>query len=139
MLELKSSQYSILFVIGGMLYALIEILYKGNTHISMVIAGGIAFVLIGLLSEGNHNPSLLSQMIVSAFIITIIEFVTGVIVNICLHENVWNYSRLPYNYKGQICLLFSCIWFLLSLPAIYLNDVIRHVFFRQKRRKYHVM
>lgn len=132
-------QYGFSFLVGGLLYGIIEVLYKGNTHISMIIAGGIAFVLIGVLNEGKKNPSLIGQMVVSAMIITIVELITGLIVNEWLHLNVWDYSHLPYNLRGQICLLFTCLWFLLSLPAIFLDDFIRQFVFRQKRHHYHIL
>ena len=76
----RFAQYSFLFLVGGFLYGIIELLYKGGTHISMIIAGGVAFVLIGELNEHERTPSLLGQMVVSAVLVTIIEFVTGLIV-----------------------------------------------------------
>jgi len=46
--------------------------------------------------------------------ITMMEFITGCIVNIRLGWQVWDYSLLPFNLLGQISLLFSLIWFVLS-------------------------
>ena len=45
------------------------------------------------------------------------------IVNIILQWNVWDYSNVPFNVMGQICLPFSIIWFFLSLPAIVPADI----------------
>lgn len=134
----QSIKYLVLFLIGGMAYALIEIAYRGNTHGSMVIAGGLVFVLIGLLNEGKRNPSFLGQMVISCLIITGIELVTGMIVNRWLGWNVWNYSKLPYNFMGQICLAYSVLWFFLSAAAIVLDDVIKFCFFGEKKPRYHL-
>ena len=46
------------------------------------------------------------QSILGAIIITIFEFIVGVIVNIILKWNVWNYATVPFNIMGQICLPF---------------------------------
>lgn len=50
-------------------------------------------------------------------LITVIEFIIGIVFNIILKENVWDYSNMPLNIMGQICVPFSAIWFLLSFIA----------------------
>ncbi len=128
-----------LFLIGGFLYGIIEVLFKGSTHLSMLIAGGFSFLLIGALNEGNRNPSLLGMMVISCLLITFIELITGIIVNLWLQLNVWNYSKLPYNFLGQVCLLFSVCWFFLSFVAILLDDYIRYFLLGGKKPHYHFM
>ena len=41
----------ILFLIGGIAYMGIEMLWRGRTHWTMGIVGGLCFVLIGLINE----------------------------------------------------------------------------------------
>ena len=108
-------RYMLLFLLGGFSYCIIEILSRGYSHISMLIAGGICFVLIGNLNRKRKDMSLVGQMFLSAFIITGIELVTGLIVNVWLDLEVWDYSDLPYNFMGQICLLYTNVWFILSV------------------------
>ena len=57
-------------------------------------------------------------MVLSSVIITVLELITGLIVNVWLRMDIWDYSNLPYNFKGQICLLYSFFgsWF----PALLL-------------------
>ena len=63
----------------------------------------------------------------SCLLITVTEFVVGVIVNIKCRMDVWNYSRNRFQYKGQVCLLYSFFWFLLSIPALWISSGInRH-------------
>jgi len=132
-------KYILLFFIGGFSYCGIEILFRGFSHISMLIAGGICFVLIGLLNEiFPYKISIISQMFISSLIITLVEFIAGYIVNILLGLNVWDYSDLPYNYLGQICLLFSNIWFFLSLPAILLDDYLKYYLLGEEKPSYKV-
>jgi len=133
------SKYSFLFLLGGLLYYAIEILYRGYSHPSMYILGGICFICIGSLNEFHTDQiSLISQMLVSAVIITILELITGMIVNKWLKLNVWDYSNLAYNLKGQISLISSNIWFLLSLPAILLDDWLRYHFFNEEKPHYKI-
>lgn len=114
MVRIKNNfiKYILLFFVGGYAYCGIEILSRGYSHVSMLIAGGVCFILIGLLNEKYpYRMSFVSQMVVSSAIITGVEFVTGLIVNVWLGLRVWDYSHQPYNVLGQICLLYAFIWF----------------------------
>jgi uncharacterized membrane protein len=120
--------YTIMFFTGGFLYCGIEILYRGFSHISMLFAGGICFLLVGLVENLlGESASLVAQMLFCGMLITIVEFLFGIVVNRQLHWNVWDYSSEPYNYMGQICLFHSNLWFLLSCPMILLYDYLRHI------------
>ena len=118
-------EYLILFLIGGIIYVFIEIIYRGYSHISMFIVGGLCFVLISSLDELPFKISLISKMIISCLIITAIELISGIIVNIFFHMNVWDYSYEKFNFLGQICFKASLCWFFLSLPAIYIGNFIK--------------
>ena len=107
-----------LFCTGGLGYGLIELMWRGGTHISMFFAGGICFFIIGSLDEFEYKPSLWTQAVLSGALITAVEFLSGLLVNLLLGLDVWDYSGLPMNLMGQICLPFSALWVLLSVPAI---------------------
>lgn len=132
-------KYILLFFIGGYAYCGVEMLFRGFTHISMLVAGGICFILVGLLNEAFPTKiALLSQMVISALIITVVELIVGLIVNVWLKLDVWDYSELPYNFMGQICLLFTNIWFLLSLVSILLDDYLKHFLLGEEKPKYKI-
>lgn len=133
----KFLKIPILFTIGGVIYYLIEILSRGYSHWTMFILGGICFVAVGSLNEfmGRKTP-LLPQMILGGSIITFLEYITGVIVNIYLGWNVWDYSDKPFNVNGQICLQASIAWMFLSLVAIVLDDFIRYKWFKYPKPDY---
>ncbi|SDN15653.1 putative ABC transporter permease [Acetanaerobacterium elongatum] len=131
---------SILFCIGGLVYNLIEIMHHGSTHWSMLIVGGLCFLLIGAINElYTFDMALPSQMLISAIIVTAVELITGLIINVVLGWNVWDYSNLPYNLCGQICLLYFNIWFLLSLAGIFLDDWLRYWLFDEERPRYKLL
>ena len=117
------------FLVGGSLYVLIEIAYRGFSHISMFIVGGICFILISSISEfAPFKIPIIMKMLISCILITLVELISGIIINIFLNLHVWDYSLNKFNFLGQICLKASIVWFFLSLPAIYLGDFIKSFF-----------
>ena len=133
-------KYLFLFIVGGFSYFYMEIIFRGFSHFSMIICGGFAFILCGLIDQViKYNLSLISQMLISTCIITILELITGYIVNIRLHLNVWDYSKLPYNFHGQICIAYSFIWLILSFLCITADDLIRWKIFDEEKPKYKLM
>ena len=133
----KFLKYPILFCVGGFVYYMIEILSRGFSHWSMFILGGLCFVIIGSLNEIlGRKTTLFPQMLLGAGIITLLEYITGCIVNIKLGWNVWDYSDKPFNVNGQICLQATLAWFALSLVAIVLDDYIRYKWFGYPKPQY---
>ncbi len=103
---------------GGFVYCLIEILFRGYTHVSMFLLGGICLVSIGLIRRHFAGQPLAKRMLCSCAVITVLEFLCGLIVNLWLRLSVWDYSGMPGNLLGQICLSYSAAWCLLALPAM---------------------
>jgi uncharacterized membrane protein len=129
-----------LFAVGGLLYYLIEILWRGYSHFSMFVLGGLCFILVGKINVYlEWNMFLWKQQIVAMIIITIAEFLAGLIVNVWLKLDVWNYSHLPFNFLGQICLYYSVLWFWLSAIAIVLDDWLRWKLFNEEKPYYKFM
>lgn len=127
---------AILGLIGGRIYTWIELLWRGYTHWTMFLLGGACFVIMGLLNEYKipWHWCLLRQSIVSACIITVFEFIVGYIVNIRLGWQVWDYSDLPFNLYGQICLYYFLLWIPLSMAGIVLDDWIRYIVYLYVRK-----
>ena len=113
------------FSIGAVGYGLIEILWRGRTHWSMLCAGGFAFLGLSKISSALKKASLFKKAIAGCVFITTIEYVFGIIFNVILKRKVWDYSKMPLNIGGQICALYSFFWFILSLLFIPLSDKIQ--------------
>ncbi len=127
----------IIFLMGGFIYGAIEILYRGHTHPSMFITGGLCLVWVGgLNSFFSVRLPVIVQMLIGSVIITGAEFLCGLIVNVGFGMHVWDYSNIPFNIMGQVCLLFICIWFAISLPAIFIEDFIRRRMFGEEKQQY---
>ena len=129
----------ILACVGGVSYIIIEFLYRGYSHWTMFMASSLAFVLIGAINEIiPWEMKLWKQMLIGSCIVTVIEFISGLIINVWLGLDVWDYSNLPLNVMGQICLPFSIIWFFMSLLCIVLDDYLRYWFFGEEKPHYSI-
>ncbi len=106
---------------GGFLYCLIEILFRGYTHPSMFLLGGVCLVSIGIIRRVLAGQPLAKKLLCACGAITALEFLCGLVVNIWLGLSVWDYSSMPYNLLGQVCLSYSAAWCLLALPAMGLD------------------
>lgn len=127
----------VLSILGGLIYVLLETLWRGYSHWSMFILGGICFAAIGLFNEViPWEMPFVIQMLLGSLIITTLEFITGCIVNIYLGWEVWNYSDEWLNILGQICPKYSLIWFFISAIAIILDDWLRHKMFNEDKPHY---
>lgn len=109
---------------GGFLYCLVEILYRGYTHISMFLLGGICFLCIGGIRRTFRDAFSAQKMLLCAGVITLFEFLCGVFVNRVLGLSVWDYSAMPMNVLGQICITYSAAWCLLAVPAMGLDALL---------------
>lgn len=124
------NKYLILFDTGGLLYVLLELLWRGWSHWSMFILGGICFIALGLINEVfPWDMPLWKQMLAGACIVTVLEFITGCIVNLWLGWDVWDYSKMPGNILGQVCPQFFVVWIFVSLGGIVLDDWLRYRWF----------
>ena len=115
---IRKKEKLVLFSIGAVGYGLMEILWRGYTHWSMLTAGGICFMFFAKLNEKLKNMGLFVKAIIGSAFITTIECIFGIIFNIILKKNVWDYSKMPFNFCGQICALYSFIWLIISIIFI---------------------
>ena len=127
----------ILATIGGAVYASMELAFRGRTHWTMAVLGGVLFVVIGLFNEVlPWEMSLTLQAVLGSLVVTGVELGAGIILNCWLGLDIWDYSNLPFNLWGQICLPFSALWVLLAGVAVVLDDWLRYWMFGEDRPHY---
>lgn len=128
-----------LFLVFGFIYFIIETIWKGHlTHWSMFIVAGIIGVLIGGINEYIpwEMPFFL-QCSIGTVIATVIEGISGFILNVYLNLHIWDYSNVPFNFFYQQCCLPFCIaWFILSAACIIVDDYIRYKIFNEEHPHY---
>ena len=117
-------RYFILFLIGAIGYGTIEILWRGYTHPTMLVAGGVCFCLFYLISQIFKGSHLITKALIAAVSVTVVELCFGVIFNLLLDFKVWDYTSVPLNLFGQICLRFSFMWLFLSLVFLPVADMV---------------
>lgn len=131
-------KYPMLFLFGGSIYYLLEIVFRGYSFPAMVVCGGLCFIICGVINERSRCMPLVLQQLIAASGITVIEFIFGLILNVWLGLNMWDYSNMPGNVLGQICPQFMILWFFLSAIGIILDDVIRWRLFGEEKPHYHL-
>ena len=115
----KLREYAGLFVAGAVGYSLLE------THWTMGVTGGLCLSTLYRLSGAVKDWGTGARCALGSAVITGYELAVGWLVNLKLGWRVWDYSALPFHFRGQICLLYSTIWFLLSMPIFGLCYLLR--------------
>ncbi len=134
-LQKKMLKYFTMFMIGGLVYGLIEISARGYTHISMGVLGAVSMLVIHLTNDARREGmNYFIQLSVITLFITSIELLTGEILNVRLGMNIWDYSDIPLNFDGQICLPFVGIWFVLSAAGVWVDDFVRWKIFGEGKK-----
>ena len=77
------------------------------------IYGFAILSIIVLLKPIENNYIFL--LLGSIFLTSIIEYITGYILETTFDSTWWDYSDEPYNLHGRICLKFSIIWGFISI------------------------
>jgi hypothetical protein len=116
------------FLMGGTYY-LIEIVYRlatggGWPHWSMWIVGGLCGVAVGAINQVPrfYSMKVWKQALIGTVITLAVELAAGCVLNLWLRLEIWDYSGLPLNFMGQICLPFALIWFVIMPFAIWRED-----------------
>lgn len=129
-------EHLILGTIMGILYVFLEIIHHGYSHWSMFLTAFVLSQIVGSLNSCySWNLAVSSQCLISTVVITTGEFIVGILLR-NFGIIVWDYSLLPYSFMGVICILYTNIWFLLSLPTILLDDFLRWKLFKEPIQKY---
>lgn len=139
MVRRQVDKYLVLWAVGGLLYIVMELLWRGHSHWTMFVLGGVCFVSLGLINEIlPWGMPLWQQILLGACLITVCEFLAGCVVNLWLGWGVWDYSGMPGNVLGQICPQYFLLWMPVSLAGIVLDDILRYRWWGEERPQYNV-
>ena len=116
--------FAAVYAIGSVGYSAVEILWRGFTHWTMAITGGVCFTLLHLLNGKMRTHPLWKKCLAGSGVITAVEFTAGCIVNLTFHMDVWDYSAMAGNLLGQICPMYSVLWFLLCIPVMWVSNAL---------------
>lgn len=129
----------ILFIVGFCLYITIEVLFRGFSYPLMGICAGLLVVILDKIN--NHiswDMDILAQSSIGMLLVTFMEYIIGsLFLKTDLLPVMWDYSNLPLNYKGIICVPFSIAWIGLSFIGILVADSINYYVFAESPCPYY--
>lgn len=115
----KWQAHIIRWLCGGVLYGLLETLWRGHTHWTMMLLAAGLCVPLDLANEHmSWDIPLILQSALGGLTVTAAELIAGLILNVWLGLGIWDYSSLPGNLWGQICVQYAALWCLLAAPVI---------------------
>ena len=131
-----SIYYSILyFFVYGFLGWFTEVIFAAFKQHRFVNRGflngpicpiyGIGVTLVIACLEAFQS-NLLLLYISSVILVTVLEGVTGWAMDKLFHNKWWDYSKLPFNIGGYVCLLFSLIWGVACVFIVYFVHPLIH-------------
>lgn len=124
------SEYLWFFIIYTFLGWCVEVVYhvvKSGQFVNRGFLNGAVcpiygfgmVILLYLLTPLKYNFILL---FLGSFLLTsILEYITGFILEKIFHDKWWDYSDMPFNIRGYICLAFSIIW---GISGVFIIDII---------------
>ena len=122
----------LLWTWGGAVYFFIEAAYKlargEPERISWTMLALAILLCIPVERCGAELPwecPLWLQALACAGLVTAVEFVAGLVLNLWLGLDIWDYSHLPFNLMGQICPQFAALWWGLCMMFIPIFDWLR--------------
>lgn len=81
-------------------------------------------IVIYMLTPLKHNLIILFWG--SVFLTSALEWITGWVLEKIFHNKWWDYSDVPFNLNGYICLKFSLMW---GIACLLIMDVIHPVIY----------
>ena len=131
-----SIYYSILyFFVYGFLGWCTEVIFaafkqhrfvnRGFLHGPICPIYGVGVTLVIACLEAFQS-NLLLLYISSVILVTVLEGVTGWAMDKLFHNKWWDYSKLPFNIGGYVCLLFSLIWGVACVFIVYFVHPLIH-------------
>ncbi len=90
------------------------------------IYGVGAIIMLLFLKRFSDNLAVL--FIVSVVVLTIWEYLVGVLLEKLFHTKYWDYSKNKFNFQGRICLTNSIFWGILGVVFVkYIHPAIENL------------
>lgn len=123
----------VLFLVGFCVYITIEVCFRGYSYPAMGLCGGVILLMVDMINETiSWDMDILLQGAIGAVIATLFEFIIGCVCIRFGFAQMWDYTNIPLNYRGIICLPYSLAWIPVSIAGIFIADAINYyVFARQ--------
>ena len=132
-----------LFLSCGFIYCMIEILFRGWSHWSMFVLTGFlgVFCVDSINNTLSFDCDYIVQILISTILCTIEEGISGIILNVWLQLNVWNYSKMTFGtfFFGQCNVLFCFAWMLIISIIIFYCDAYNYYILKIEPCPYYII
>ena len=132
-----------LFLSCGFIYCMIEILFRGWSHWSMFVLTGFlgVFCVDSINNTLSFDCDYIVQILISTILCTIGEGISGIILNIWLQLNVWDYSKMAFGtfFFGQCNVLFCFAWMLIISIIIFYCDAYNYYILKIEPCPYYII
>ena len=113
--------YSIIFVISGFIYTMLELIWRGRTHWTMFLCAGLCGLVIANINNNwlEFDTDFRIQVFVSALMCSTFEFFFGIIFN--EDFSIWDYRGMwgtVHALGDQVNVIFFGIWIIISVFAL---------------------
>lgn len=124
-----------LFLVYSFIGWVIEIIFTFLAEHKIVNRGFLIGPLVPIWGTGailitlilNPNDSVFSLILSSAVIGTVLEYVVNYVMEKAFKVRWWDYSKLPFNINGRVCLIAS---FIFGIGGLLVVKVFNPMFFR---------
>ena len=132
-----------LFLSCGFIYCMIEILFRGWSHWSMFVLTGFlgVFCVDSINNVLSFDCDYIVQILISTILCTIGEGISGIILNVWLQLNVWDYSKMTFGtfFFGQCNVLFCFAWMLIISIIIFYCDAYNYYILKIEPCPYYII
>ena len=132
-----------LFLSCGFIYCMIEILFRGWSHWSMFVLTGFlgVFCVDSINNTLSFDCDYIVQILISTILCTIGEGISGIILNVWLQLNVWDYSKMAFGtfFFGQCNILFCFAWALIISVVIFYCDAYNYYILKIEPCPYYII
>ncbi len=131
-MQYDAMNFMLFFLVYGFMGFLLETIFRSISDRKIYISRGfltkgfcplygicaVLIIEIFTLCELSINSSLLaliSATVGSIAMVTLLEYITGRMLDRVFNYKLWDYSAYPFNLHSYICLEFSLLWGILAL------------------------
>lgn len=95
-----------------------------NGPICPIYGVGVSIVIAFLTP---YKSNLIILYVASVVLVTLLEGITGWAMDKIFHNKWWDYSNMPLNIGGYVCLLFSVLW---GIACVFIMQILHPVIHR---------
>lgn len=100
---------------------------RGLVNLPFCVLYGIAAVMITIFGRELQGIWLYIGSMIMA---TVLEWIAGHLIEKLYHEKWWDYSKIPWNLEGYICLPVSLFWGILAVGMMKWGNPLSIAFYR---------